>query len=138
MYFRAYGQKILSKVFTIAADVRHWRDAQVVMERKNAKFGLDELNYYFDCQEKDAMDSGKLARKVGQVLNIRSKLLSLPPEEFEHTIAAIEKLITNVPEDNASQKREARSQKQREAMELFEKASNTKQSAGRATQISKV
>jgi hypothetical protein len=106
-------------------------------QRKNARIKLDELMYYFDGQEKDAIDTGKLARKVGQVLTLRSKLLSLPQEEFDQAIAAIERLITTKPNEQAPSK-DVRPQRQREAMELFDKTKNGNGAVTRSQQVTKV
>ncbi len=63
------------------------------MHHKQSTIDVNDLFYYFDAQEKNLLDYGRLGRKTGQVLALRSRLLSLPDGEFESAMGAIEKIV---------------------------------------------
>jgi len=94
--------------------------------KKSSSVNLDDLRYYFDAQEKNLLDLGQFARRTGQVLHLRHRLLSLPTGEFDQAMGAIEKIVAG-PDRQMDQKSQSLQQRQ-EAIELFERAAG--QSSG--------
>ncbi len=87
------------------------------------KIKLADLMFYFDSQERDRLDQGRLGRKSGQVLALRERLMKLPTEEFDVTMKSIEALVSvsNAPHA-LSGGRSSQGMRPKDAIALFEKA----------------
>lgn|GEM_PF-3563277 len=93
-------------------------------DKKNQNLKLEHISFYFDCQEKDAFDGGRLARKTAQVLQVRNKLMNLDQEEFDRVIEAIERLLVGKTSEvkGPADRRQLMKTRQKEAMDMYEKA----------------
>ncbi len=100
------------------------------------KVKLEDLFFYFDSQEKDWLDQGRLGRKNGQVLALRQKLLSMPDTEFDMAITAIERIVEGRPQEIESPMKKRKSER-KAAMELFERV-QTGSSTAAAEAVAKV
>lgn len=63
------------------------------MDGKPRQIKLDDLHYYFDSREKDALDHGARSRKSREVLALRDRLLTLSDREFEMAIKTLHNMI---------------------------------------------
>ena len=59
------------------------------------KISIDDVRYYFDAKEKDSLDVGPRVHRNREVLSIRDRLLALPDRDFEVTIKAFKKMLTD-------------------------------------------
>ncbi len=93
-------------------------------EKDEKKIDVGTLAFYFDSQEKDSLDHGRLGRKTGQVLALREKLLAMPEAEFDMAIRTIEKLVSGVNANMTMDKeRKDRKERRSNAQELYERSS---------------
>ena len=60
-----------------------------------SKLTVGDMSFYFDGQEKNSLDYGRLAARMGQVIGIRDKLLAMPERDFDSVVDAIGKIIGN-------------------------------------------
>ncbi len=93
-------------------------------DKKNQNIKLEHISFYFDCQEKDSYDGGRLARKAAQVLQVRNKLMNLDIEEFDRVMESIERLLADKPSEfkGPNDRRQIVKARQKEALEIYEKA----------------
>lgn len=93
-------------------------------QQPESKIKLGDLMFYFDSQERDRLDFGRLGRKSGQVLALREKLMKLPGEEFEATMKSIEAIVAVTYDTQRAAAQDPSQQlRRKDAMMLFEKAS---------------
>lgn len=55
---------------------------------------IEDLQFYFDSQEKNVIDSGRFGYKAGIALSLRHKLLNLDEKEFDIAVNAIDRIIS--------------------------------------------
>ena len=103
----------------------------------NSKIKLEELFFYFDSQEKDWFDKGRLGRKNGQVLALRQKLLSMPDGDFDMAIGAIERIVDGRTEEKVDPMIQRKTE-QKSAVELFERVQNGPATSTPANEVSRV
>lgn len=84
---------------------------------------IENLWFYFDSIERDAMDLGMLDRKSTQVQALKGKLMRLPKAEFEAAIKTIEKLVDGGA-GLSDEKRSSELHRKRASVELFEKTAS--------------
>jgi len=107
-------------------------------ENEEGTAKLSDLCYYFDSVECDRLDQGALGRKAAQVLTLRQKLLSLPEPEFDAAIKTLEKLV-EVKSAAAHAAQSGRiSPSRREAIELFERTSESANRVPAPEKVSRV
>ena len=88
--------------------------------KRDQNITVENLCFYFDAVQQDALDLGRTSLKSSKVLALRQKLLSLPEPEFDAAIKTIEKLVDDAkPQQSSSAGVSQRSR--REALELFER-----------------
>lgn len=104
---------------------------------ESGRVRLDELFFYFDSQEKDWFDKGRLGRKNGQVLALRQKLLSLPDADFDMAIGAIERIVDGRAEHRQDPMVQRETEK-KSAVELFERVQNGSSGGAAASEVSRV
>ena len=107
-------------------------------QKNEPKVKLSDLFYYFDSQERNRLDQGRLGRKSGQVLALREKLLCLPEPEFDVAIRTIEQIVGS--RDIGSETSEVRRNTagRREAIELFERTNTAIKLTPASDKISRV
>ncbi len=96
-----------------------------LMKQRKKSFDLDDLKYYFESKEQDMIDRGGVISKNAQIMSLKEKLLALPEQDFDTTIRNVEKMLTTDTKDGKKDKRREIREKQAEALELFEKATET-------------
>jgi hypothetical protein len=104
------------------------------MSRNNNQnpFKLNELAYYFQSQHQDYLDRGAIDYRNSQILELRERLLSLPPSEFEVAIRTLRKMV-NTSSTDAQRSEKEHQQKRKEALNLFSQVSKGAE-AGNASQ----
>lgn len=93
--------------------------------KSDAPATLRDLAFYFDSIECDVMDHGALGRKNAQVLTLKQKLLALPEPQFDAAIKTIAKLVDDSASARAAADAARLSPTKREAIELFERTSES-------------
>lgn len=63
-----------------------------VQEKKEA-FSLLEVSFYFDQVERDRMDVLGTSSRTKEIMEIRSRLLTLPDGQFTSTVRALQGII---------------------------------------------
>jgi hypothetical protein len=94
------------------------------MDNKS-QIDISDLFYYFDSQERDGLDKGKLGLKMGQILSIREKLLSMPELEFNSTIKIMEKILSDNKKDDDNSKKKSGSLMRAEIQEIINRSANS-------------
>ncbi len=90
------------------------------MDSKKSAIDVDELQYYFDAQERDTLDLQGRSRRSSEVLTIRDKLLSLPQADFEAAVQTIKNMLQpNGKKDKSADDAKTR---RRDANELYERS----------------
>ena len=67
---------------------------------------LEDVCFYFDGVERDRLDAAGWARKSGEVLALRERLLRLPEAEFDAVIKTVRAVIAE-PGDEGGKKSDA-------------------------------
>ena len=81
----------------------------MMFEEHMPNIDIDDLRFYFDSQEKNLIDQGKWGMRVGAVLDLRRKLLTLPQKEFDVAYEAIDRIVApHADTDKDRKDREAR------------------------------
>ena len=105
--------------------------------KKESSIKIADLFFYFDGQERNRIDQGRVGRKTGQVMALREKLLSLPEPEFDVAIRTIENIVT--PINGAGQAVTASGTRiNRDALDLFERTSKSGSKASTAEKTSRI
>ena len=86
-------------------------------ESNDEEISIQELQYYFDGQARDSLDSGKVNRKCSQVLTLRNKLMQLPDEEFNVAIRTLENMVG----DPSGESSDSRAENDLMARQLYSK-----------------
>ncbi len=89
------------------------------MEDKKGQIEVEELQYYFDAQERDTLDRQGRSRRSTEVLTIRDKLLALPPGDFDAVVQTIKNMLH--PVGKSDRQGEDGKAKRRDASELYER-----------------
>jgi hypothetical protein len=89
------------------------------MSKPQNGINTENIWFYFDSIERDALDLGMLDRKSSQIQILKSKLLKLPQAQFDAAIKTIEKLV----EDGTptAPKRDLEAAKKKASKELYER-----------------
>ncbi len=56
-------------------------------------FPLSQVSFYFDQVERDRMDSLGTSNRTKEIMEIRSRLLTLPDGQFKSTVRAVQGII---------------------------------------------
>ena len=75
-------------------------------EPAKPKIEMQEIRYYLDAQQQDHIDRGSLHSKYCQILELRSRLLSLPQPDFETAMLAMRRIVVNSPENKDDKARD--------------------------------
>ena len=67
-------------------------------EPQKPKIEIQDIRYYLDAQRQDHFDRGSIQSKNSQILELRSRLLSLPSSEFDTAMSTLRKMVTNSPD----------------------------------------
>mgnify|MGYP005852644269 CR=1 FL=1 len=62
-------------------------------DKNNIK--IEDLYFYFDSQQKDLLDFSSDSNKIIKILNLKTKLLNLPKDEFIFVINTVEKILNH-------------------------------------------
>ncbi len=91
-------------------------------EKRDQNITVENLCFYFDAVQQDALDLGRTSLKSSKVLALRQKLLALPEPEFNAAIKTIEKLVDDALPQASPAGFSQRTR--REALELFERTAD--------------
>lgn len=78
------------------------------------QFSIHDLCYYFDGERRDDLDRGGAARRTGQFLALRQKVLALPDEQFDLVIQTVQNMLKPAPQKSG--------ETPREGLELFQRS----------------
>lgn len=65
----------------------------MTQSQAKTKIRVADLAYYFDGQECDRTQTGEYARRLGDILALRQRLLGLPGPQFDATLKTLANLV---------------------------------------------